>query len=165
MERLMPIDLERIQLGTGWRGYDKKEVDAICLRAANEIGALLQELKEARETAATMTREVESYRAQEQTLKEALLLAQKAADETRASAHREANSIIEEARRQAGEIDQTAQARIADLRWEIERLGLERQRFESRLRTMLEEQLRLLDQGRPGQPALVNLEVSDAAAG
>ncbi len=161
MERLRPLDLEKTQFKSSFRGYDKATVDLIVARAAREIETLLGELKHAQETATHALTELEHFRAQESTLKEALILAQKASDETRANAHKQAELIEEQAQQRALELERQAQQKVRDLRWEIERLSLDRHKFEQRLRSLLDEHMRLLDIDRPYQPVLVNLELQE----
>jgi cell division initiation protein len=71
-------------------------------------------------------------------LKDALLLAQKAADETRAAAHRHAENIIEVARQAALAERIAMQQQVSELRWDFERLRTERKRFEDEFKGMLE---------------------------
>lgn len=163
MERLKPLDLEKANIRRRMRGYDRTAVDALLARASKEIETLLTELQQARDALAGVEREVESYRAKEDLIKESLILAQKAADDQRTAANAEAERIVEAAKRAESEMRTEAQKRIGDLRWEIERLVLERNRFEQRVRALIAEHLKALDEGKPSQPPLVNLEVSDEA--
>lgn len=159
MDRLTPLDLESANLQTKMRGYDRQAVDALLGRAANEILALRTELKKAQEEIASLTQELGHFRLQESALKESLLLAHQVADETRANAHKEAQLILQEAARQVAELQAQSQKRINDMRWELERLGLEKQRFESKFRSLLQEHLDSVALPKH-QPALVNLEMS-----
>ncbi|MBN9501949.1 MAG: hypothetical protein BGO01_09955 [Armatimonadetes bacterium 55-13] len=142
MERMMPIDLERAELKKSVSGYDKGQVQGLLQRAAKEMSTLRGEVESLQAENAKLQRELETHRSQEHTLKEALILAQRAADETRASAHKEADLIVNDARQKASEIEQQNQTKINDLRWELERLRLEKQKFLSQFRAMLEAQLR-----------------------
>jgi cell division initiation protein len=142
MERMMPIDLERAELRKKFRGFDRDQVQALLQRAAKEMSSLRGDLDEATSENAKLLQEVQSFRAQENTLKEALILAQKTSDETRASAHKESELIVEQARQKAAEIDSQMQTRINDLRFELEQLRLEKQKFLSNYRAILEAQLR-----------------------
>lgn len=162
MDRLTPLDLQKAKLPSALRGYDREATQALLHRAADEIEALRKELRYAKDTADGALRELEIYRAQESTLREALLLAQRTADEARANAHREAELIVEEARRRAGDVRQEAEQRLSQMRWDIERLHVERTHLRERMRAVLEGMLRALEDGRSLQPALVNL---DAATG
>lgn len=165
MERISPLDLEKSEFRATFRGYDRQAVREVLNKAAKEIETLRAELKQAREESEANRREVERFHAQETALKEALLLAQKTADETRSAAHREAELIVSEAHRKASDVQKSAQERINDLRWELERLSLERSKFYAKFRSLLEEHLSALGGASGLQPALVNLEVNDAVAG
>jgi cell division initiation protein len=162
MDRLTPLDLQKAKLPSRLRGFDRKATQALLGRAAEEIEALRKELRHAKEMADGALRELEIYRAQEATLREALVLAQKTADEARANARREAELIVEEAQRRAAEVRREAEQQLSQLRWDIERLHVERGHLRERMRAMLEAMLRALEDGRSLQPALVNL---DTAAG
>lgn len=142
MERMMPIDLERAELKKSLNGYDRAQVQALLQRAAKEMSLLRGEVEELRAENGKLQRELDTHRSQENTLKEALILAQRTADDTRASAHKEADLIVEQARQRAAETEQQNQSKINDLRFELERLRLEKQRFLSQIRAMLEAQLR-----------------------
>ena len=142
MERIMPMDLERTKLERTFRGYDRKQVDDLLAQAAKEMETLRTELQQAQATLERQQTELESHRAQENTLKEALILAQRTADETRAGAHREADLILAEAERKARDSEKAAADQINNLRWDLERLRIEKQKFLNQFRGMLETQLR-----------------------
>jgi cell division initiation protein len=125
MERLLPIDLERLQFRRTLRGYDPRSVDDWKTRSATEIETLIKELAAMREACERQSGELETLRAQEDTLKNALVLAQKAADETRALAHKEAELILADAR---GKVRQAHE--------EVERLRLEATRLAGSLRAL-----------------------------
>lgn len=142
MERIMPIDLERAELRRTFRGFDRDQVQALLQRAAKEMSALRSENDSQAAEIAKLLQEVQTFRAQENTLKEALILASKTADETRSAAHRESELIVEGARQRAAEAESQMQSRINDLRFELERMRLDKQKFLSNFRAILEAQLR-----------------------
>ncbi len=138
MDRIMPIDLERVQLRKRFRGYETSAVDKLLKGAADSLQNSLIENVALREEVERQRQELDRTRAQEDTLKDALLLAQKAADETRAAAQRHAESIMEEARQAASTERHSLQRQTDDLRWDLERLRTERERFEADFRSMLD---------------------------
>lgn len=142
MDRMMPIDLERAELKTSMRGYDRGQVQALLQRAAKEMATLRSEVESGQTELHKLRQEVEGFRAQENTLKEALILAQRTADETRAHAHKEADLITDQAKQRSAEVESEMQTKINDLRWELERLRLDKQKFLNTFRGMLEAQLR-----------------------
>lgn len=125
MERILPIDLERLQFRHALRGYDRGSVDQWMAKSAVEIETLIKELAASREACERQARELETLHAQEDTLKGALVLAQKAADQTRALAHKEADLIVADAR-----------ARVREAHEEVERLRLEATRLAGSLRAL-----------------------------
>ncbi|MFY9233917.1 MAG: DivIVA domain-containing protein [Fimbriimonadaceae bacterium] len=146
MDRIKPIDIERTRFGKAILGYNREEVDELLQRLASEVETLLKEQLRAQEQLDLQSKELDVYRAQESLLKEALILAQKTADETRASAHKEAELIVQETLQKTDRLSHDLQAKISDLRWEVERLRLEKQKFLRGFRAMLEEYLAEVDQ-------------------
>ncbi|GMV89286.1 MAG: hypothetical protein AMXMBFR81_22170 [Chthonomonas sp.] len=149
MERLKPIDLERIVLPRGIGGYKRRVVDDLLLRAAKEIETLLNELRIVQDHATQQERELERFRAQEHVLKESILLAQKTADETRALAHREGEVMLQEARQRMAEETRAAEEKLKELHWQLEQIELDRMRFRRQFRAVLEEHLKALDEPQP----------------
>jgi len=138
MDRIMPIDLEHAQLRKSFRGYETSVVDRLIKGSAESLGVLLVENAALREELERQRQELDRTRLQENTLKDALLLAQKAADDTRSAAHRHGENILEEARQAALAERINAQQQISELRWDIERLRNEKQRFEGDFKSMLD---------------------------
>lgn len=153
MDRLKPIDLDRHELKKRLRGYDARAADELFRHAAREIETLLGELKAASEEREKQRRDLDGFLAQETTLKEALLLAQKTADETRASAHKQAELIVEEANQRAAQIHQEMQGRLNDLRWDVEKLQIERKKFLGQFRSLLEQYLASVGENSGGVSA------------
>lgn len=145
MDRLMPIDLERAQLRKSFRGYETAAVDTMIKAAAESLQAALVENCALKEELERQRHEIERNRLQEDTLKDALMLAQKAADETRAAAHKHAENILEEARQAALAERLALQQQVSELRWNIERTRAEKRRFEDELRSMLDRYRQDLD--------------------
>jgi cell division initiation protein len=142
MERFAPIDIDHTNLRTVLKGYDRGQVDVLLGRVKNEMAGLLSELKDAKDEIQRQRVMIEAYAAQENVLKETLLVAQRTADELRANAHREADSVVAQAHRTAEDTQRQYQAKINDLRWELEKLRMDRQKFQADFRAHLEGYLR-----------------------
>jgi cell division initiation protein len=160
MERITPIDLEAARFPIVRKGYDTGAVDAMLKTAAAELQSLIREVQELKRQHETEQKELELYRRKESTLADALILAQKAADETRANAHKEAELILEHAKRQAEDSRRSAGDELAELERKIEQRARDKANFEARFRSLLQEYLRALEES----PVLV-VEERDAAAG
>lgn len=138
MDRIMPIDLERAKLRKSFRGYDKVQVETLLAGAADSLKQLLVDNATLREQVERQYQDLERTKLAENTLKDALILAQKAADETRAAAHQHAEAILEEARQSALAERVAVQQQMSEMRWDMERLKGEKKRFEEEFRSILE---------------------------
>lgn len=141
MERIKPIELEHIVIPKRVWGYDTKFVDKLLNKITKELENLLKELNDSSEMAKTTLHEVEGYRTLEGTLKDALILAQKTADETRAQAHKEAQLIVQEALQKSENIENKIRQDTQELTWKIDNLKQYKKHFEQRWEKILEEQL------------------------
>lgn len=138
MDRILPIDLEHPKFRMSFRGYDKTEVDELLSGAARALAELIEENERLRGQVEVHAAELDVFRSQDALVKETLLVAQKAADETRAAAQKNADALIEEAR-QSGMVERMAAAQhLSELRWELDRLKSERARFAQEFRSLLE---------------------------
>lgn len=162
MDRLTPIELERIQLPKRLRGYDTHTVERLLNRAATDIETLTTELREVRQNAEFAARELERYKSQEENLQEALKLAQRTAEETRATAHREAELLRERAERDAMELRQKLGDEISREKWELERLRSVRRRYFRELKNLLQGHLEEL--GEAGQQAELPLDSAEVTS-
>jgi cell division initiation protein len=138
MDRIMPIDLERVELRKSFRGYETSSVDQLIKGSAESLHFLLKENASLREENERQRQDLDRTRLGENTLKDALILAQKAADETRAAAHQHGENIIEEARQAATTERMSLQQQISEMRWDLERLRSEKKHFEAEFKSMLD---------------------------
>jgi cell division initiation protein len=144
MERITPLDLESARFPIVKKGYDAGAVHAILKTAAAELDAVRQEVQFVRKQHENELKELELFRKKESALAEALILAQKSAEETRSSAHKEAELIIAHAKRQAEDARRTVQDESAELERQIDQLKQDKRNFEMRFRSMLEDYLATL---------------------
>lgn len=144
-KRLTVLEIESKKFRKRLRGYDPAQVDAFLQLVASHYEEVLTENHRMREELLGLREEVQRYRAMESTLKEALVLAQKSADETRANAHKEAELILREARLQAERIQQEAQARVEQLQKEIETLESHKRAALLEFRALLLSHLQALE--------------------
>lgn len=166
MERIKPIDLERAPIRRAFRGYHRNTVDLLLGRASKTIEELLSEEQRLKAENERLKAELEQYRALEATMKDALVLAQKAADETRAAAHKEAEAILERARLQSKKEQEDKAADIRRLNEEFQNLEREYRAFLGQYRALLAQQMEQVERLIAGQspapavrPAVAAVEV------
>lgn len=160
MDRIMSIDLERPNLRKRIGGYDVRAVDTLLRGAARTLHELRMENETLREKLSAQYEELERARGQERAVTDILAQAQRAADETRAAAHRQADALIEEARLAAIQERLDSQKQVSEASYELERLRDERVRAERDLRMLLERMLRDLDGRSPSKQAVIEVDSS-----
>lgn len=109
-----PSEIQDKQFKAGL-GYDKKDVEQFLHEVSSDFDTLLQENTELKKKQQDMSESLSYYKSIEKTLQRALILAEKTAQDTRATALREAEATLQEAKTKASQI-------IADSKKEIEAL-------------------------------------------
>jgi cell division initiation protein len=147
MQKITPIDIQHKTFKRALQGYDRVEVDQF-----------LDELIEAMEDAAThraaleaeiadLKERISHFKAMEESLQNTLILAQRTADEIKASAHKESDLIREQARLSAEREIAHYNEAIAEVRREHQRALEETERTRGELRGLLLTHLALLEKG------------------
>ncbi len=144
MERLAPLEIDHANLGTALFGYNRSQVDVLLSRVKTEMNGLLEELDEAQSQIRKQKAIIDKFAANESSVKDALIVAQRASDDVRSAAQREADAVVAKAHRTAEETTRQYQAKINDLRWELERTRMDRQKIQTDFRTVLENYMRKL---------------------
>ena len=95
--KVTPLDLRQQRFKTVMRGYDRGEVQAFLLEAADDYENALRDNDKLRQDVAKLDAVLGEHRGQERNLRNTLLTAQKLADEVKESAQREASLVLREA--------------------------------------------------------------------
>lgn len=130
---LTPVDILNMRFRRRLRGYAFADVDEFVRQTATELERVLAENAQLKEKLTATEREIGQYRALESTMKDALILAQKAADETRAAAHAQATAKQRE-----------TETHIQQASGQIQRLQEERRRFAREMHARLTAQMQWL---------------------
>lgn len=131
--KVTPLDLRQQRFKTVMRGYDRGEVQAFLLEAADDYENALRENDRLRQDVAKLDAVLGEHRGQERNLRNTLLTAQKLADEVKEQAQKEAGLILREAEGQRDLILQKAQARLEDVQRAIEALRMKRREVENEI--------------------------------
>ena len=132
-----PLDLRQAKFTTSMRGYDRTEVTAFLLEAADGYDQALRENERLRHDVMRLEASISQYRELEGSLKSTLMSAQKVADDMRENANLEAARILREAAGRADLMMQKAQARQEDVQREIDGLRLKRREAEANLESII----------------------------
>ena len=143
--RLTAMDVEKQEFKAAFRGYEREEVRLFLSAVAEEVERLNLDNAALREEAGTLRGRLEDFKERERTLQETLLTAQKMSEELVGKSQKESELLVKEARIKAERLLEQAQDQLSMLEAEIGRVKLERDAFENRLRSAIEEHLALLD--------------------
>jgi cell division initiation protein len=135
--KVTPLDLRQQRFQTVMRGYDRGEVQAFLLEAADDYENALRENDKLRHDVTKLEAMLGEHRGQERNLRNTLLTAQKHADDVREHAHTEAGLIVREAEGQRDLILQKAQSRLEDVQREIDGMKMKRRDVETSLESTI----------------------------
>jgi cell division initiation protein len=142
---LSPIDIQSVEFHRRLRGFDPEEVHLFLQTVAESYQALTLENHQQGQELEHQKAALDEFRHREDLLREALYTAQKLADELKAQAAREAQSIVQEAQVRSEAVLQQAQLRAHQVDRSILDLKMEREHHMSALRDLLHRTQAILD--------------------
>jgi cell division initiation protein len=152
VQKITPVDIQHKSFKKALQGYDRTEVDQFLDEIietledeATHRAALEAEIADLRER-------ISHFKAMEESLQNTLLLAQRTADEVKASAHKEADIIKEQARIASDKEIASYNDAIVEVRREHQRAIEAAEKSKSELRSLLMTHLALLDNSHPAPP-------------
>lgn len=143
--RLTPLDIQQRQFSPRFRGIDPHEVRQFLELCADEMEELVRETIALKEEIRARDAIIADTRDRERALQEALISAQRLAEEMKSQARKEAEIIVSEAELQGERIVQDAHDRRSDLLNELADLRRQTASLQVELRATLESHLRLLN--------------------
>jgi cell division initiation protein len=164
MAKITPIDIQHKEFKKALQGYDRTEVniflDEIIETLEDEAGAraaLEAEIIDLRER-------ISHFKSMEESLQNTLVLAQRTADEVKASAHKEADLIRQEARVATEREIMQYQDRANEARRDYQSVLGMIEKARSELRAVLMTHLNLLDREIAAEAALPAVAAAPRAA-
>ena len=145
MIKLTPIEIDRHEFKTVWRGYDPDEVRAFLAQIAQQLTALVREQEKAEESLALKAQRLVQVEDYETKLRDALLAASTLAEQTREEAKRDAELTIREAEVRADQILSDGRQALQSIMSETQSLKRQRERLNVELRSVIESHLRMLE--------------------
>jgi cell division initiation protein len=145
MEKITPVDIQHKSFKKALQGYDRAEVDQFLDEVIETLEDDAQHRAALGAEIADLKERISHFKAMEESLHNTLVLAQRTADEVKASAHKEADLIREQARLAAEREIASYNDAIADVRREHQRAIEAAEKAKSELRSLLTTHLSLLD--------------------
>jgi len=143
--RITPMDIEQQEFSRSFRGYNEEEVDDFLDKIVKDYEELINENNKLNEEIERMKERLKEYSEIEETLRSALLNAQKSAEEMKKKVENEAKMIIEKAKMEAEMIKQQASQKGDEIKNEIDNLRRYKFIFKERLKSMLNLYLNMIE--------------------
>jgi len=134
---LAPVELRHQRPQRRLFGYRCAEVDQIMIDATEAYEAVWRDRADLEDRVHALEGRIGELEGQEHAMRDALVTAQRAADDLRAAANRDAEAAVREAETRAREIVHKAYAERENVRREVESIRAEELRIRTRLRSLL----------------------------
>lgn len=142
---LTPLDIENKEFSKTFRGYNVDEVEAFLDKILKEYERMYRENQNLKNEVSSLEKQLDSYKSLESDLKDTLLMAQKASEEVKNNAEKEAELIHEKAVTKTKKIVQAAEDEARKRENEIYRLKETFIKYKSQIKSLLQIQLDLLE--------------------
>jgi cell division initiation protein len=149
MAKITVVDIQHKQFKKKLNGYDPADVDQYLDEVIETLEDEAQQRAALEAEISDMRERISHFKAMEESLHNTLLLAQRTADEVKASAHKEADIIKAEARLSVEKEIASLLERANDARRDHQRALETAEQAKGELRGLLMTHLSLLDRGEP----------------
>ncbi|HEX4012308.1 MAG TPA: DivIVA domain-containing protein [Candidatus Cybelea sp.] len=149
MQKITPVDIQHKSFKKALQGYDRADVDAFLDEIIETFEDEAQQRAALEAEIADLKERVSHFKAMEESLQNTLVLAQRTADEVKASAHKEADLIKEQARLASEREIAGHNDRIAEARRDQQRAVEAAEKAKSELRSLLMTHLALVERVDP----------------
>jgi len=143
--KISPMDIQRQGFNRRFRGFDSDEVQAYLALVAEEVAALQREHDDLAHQVHHLQLIVDEHREREGILRNTLLTAQKASDDIRETARKQAEAVVKEAELQADKLLELAQSRAHEVERGILDLRAQRTALRTDIRALITRLTSLLD--------------------
>ncbi len=145
MPRLTPLEIQKHEFSRKWKGVDPVEVDSFLSMVAEEMEDVARSNAELDERVRRLQEENEEHRERERILKATLVTAQRASEDIRTAAQKDAERIVLEAQEAGERLTHSALQRSAEIEKAIHELKIQRANFRLQLQKMVELFQQVLD--------------------
>ncbi len=143
--RITPLDIRKQPFRKTLMGFDKDEVNSFLEMVANEFEQIIKQNDGLTGKVKIVEERIDGYAKIERTLNETLLTAQRATDDARLNAQKEAELIIKDAQIRADKYEDQSRMKVNNLESDLHSLKTQRDSFLTRFKSMLRDQLALVE--------------------
>jgi len=159
--KISPIELRKYEFKKTLRGYDPDEVRYFLEMVADELEALNREKNEMEAQHEQDRKKLEEYRQIEKSMQDALIVAKETSDKSLATSKKESKLIIADAEAKADRIVENARKEAGRIEQEIAHLRIQRDAFIVKLKNLLRSEFELLDALSEKDEDLRDIEFED----
>ena len=138
MPKVTPLEIQNHNFSKKFRGIDPIEVESFLALVSEEIEDLTRSRAELETRLRALEAENAEHRERERTLRDTLLSAQRASDDIRGAARKEAELIVQQAEDASERLTHHALQRSAEIERAIEDLKIQRTAFRLQLEKLIE---------------------------
>ena len=138
MPKVTPIEIQNRKFSKKWRGIDPVEVEAFLALAGEEIEDLTRARADLESRVRALETENAEHRERERMLRDTLLSAQRASEDIRGAARKEAELIVQQAEDSSERLTHRALQRSAEIEKAIEDLKIQRTALRLQLEKLVE---------------------------
>lgn len=142
---LTPLDIQKKEFKKSFRGFDETEVKDFLEKVSEAYEKIYKENQQLKEEIKILSERVRGYEDLETTLKKAIVLAEKTAEEVRINAEKEKEIILKEAESKAKEIISDAENKRKRILVQQEEIIKQFIIFKTRFVNFLKAQLETID--------------------
>lgn len=143
---ITPVDLENKEFKKGFRGYDIEEVESFLEELIKDFSKIYRENAGLKDKNAILNESVESYKGMEETMRSAIVSAQRTSEEIIKNAHEQADNIVNEAKLRAQKVLDDADNKVQALNRECAEIEGRASLLRAKLRSVLTTYLGMLDE-------------------
>ncbi len=142
---LTPMDIHNKEFKRGFRGYSEEDVDAFMDDLAADYEKVYREYCELKEKCEKYEDKLSQYEKMESTMNQTLMLAQQTAENVKVSARKEADLILQEAENKKKQMLDATTLNVQTTQQDMDKMKTQMNTFRAKVRSILQSQLRLLD--------------------
>jgi len=143
---LTPLDIHNKEFKKSFRGYNEEEIDEFLDQVVKDYEKLYRDNIELKEAMDRVSSKLEHFQHMENTLHSTLVIAQETAEEVKLNAKKETELILKEAEIRSLKLTEEAYSKVRKMNTEYEELKKQTQVYRTRLRTLLQAQMEMLQE-------------------
>lgn len=143
---LTPLDIHNKEFSKSLRGYNPDEVSKFLDQVVQDYESTIKENIELKEKLEQVNNKIEHYQNMEETLHNAIVVAQESAEKVKENAEEEATLIKQKARDESDKMIDEARQEVNNIQRELEYLKNRASAFKIKFRSLLQSHLEMLEE-------------------